>query len=176
VVYDNSRDDENMQVFDIIKYKSLLLHKFNEKFNIIQLLTAHMDFQVIYFTKTGHTKKVAEAIASELNVKAEDVKDAKLNDEGLVFLGSGKYGPQPGKTIMEFIENNNFKSRNVALFGTSGGGKGLEVQEMEKALNAKGACIKGKFFCRGKFMFFNRGRPNDEDLNEAKKFAKQMIK
>jgi flavodoxin I len=174
--YDSGQNDEDQQVLGIIKYKSPLLYKFNEKFNSIQFLIIHMEFQVIYFTKTGHTKKIAEAIASELNVKAEDVTDAKLNEEGLVFLGSGKYGPQPGKTMMEFIENNNFNSRNVALFGTSGGGKGLEVLEMEKALNAKGACIKGKFFCRGKFMFFNRGRPNDEDINEAKRFAKQMIK
>jgi len=135
-----------------------------------------MKFQVIYFSKTGNTKKIAEAIASELGVKAEDVNNAKLNQDGLIFLGSGKYGNQPGKIMMEFIEDNNFKSRNVALFGTSGSGKGLEVQEMEKALNAKEACIQGKFFCRGKFMLFNRGRPNDEDLDEAKKFTKNMIK
>jgi flavodoxin len=135
-----------------------------------------MKFQVIYYTQTGNTKKVAEAIASELGVKAEDVNSAKLNPDGLILLGSGKYGNQPGKIMMEFIKNNNFKSRNVALFGTSGSGKGLEVQEMEKALNAKEASVIGKFFCRGKFMFFNRGRPNEQDFAEAKKFAKQMMK
>jgi flavodoxin len=135
-----------------------------------------MKAQVIYFTKTCNTKKVAEAIASEFNVEAEDVNTAKLNKDGLIFLGSGKYGNQPGKIMMEFIENNNFKSRNVALFGTSGSGKGLEVQEMEKALNAKEASVIGKFFCRGKFMLFNRGRPNEQDFTEAKNFAKQMMK
>lgn len=153
-----------------------LFFTFNEKFNNTQFFITNMKFQVIYFTKTGNTKKVAETIASELGVKAEDVKDAKMNKEGLVFLGSGKYGSQPGKIMMKFIEDNNFKSKNVALFGTSGSGKGIEVHEMEKALNAKEACIKDKFFCRGKFMFFNRGRPNDKDLEEAKKFAKKMKK
>jgi flavodoxin len=135
-----------------------------------------MKFQVIYFTKTGNTKKIAEAIASELSIKAEDVTTTKLHNDGLVFLGSGKYGNLPGKIMMDFIENNNFKSRNVALFGTSGSGKGFEVQEMEKALNAKEASVIGKFFCRGKFMLFNRGRPNEQDFTEAKKFAKQMMK
>ena len=109
-------------------------------------------------------------------MKAEDVNSAKLNPDGLIFLGSGKYGNQPGKIMMEFIENNNFKSRNVALFGTSGSGKGLEVQEMEKALNAKEASIIEKFFCRRKFMLFNRGKPNEQDFTEAKKFAKQIMK
>jgi flavodoxin len=135
-----------------------------------------MKFQVIYFSKTGNTKKVGEAIASELGVKAEDVKDAKLNEDGLVFLGSGKYGSQPGKIMMEFIEDNTFKSRDVALFGTSGSGQGIEVKEMEKTLITKEASIKGKFFCKGKFLFANRGRPNDQDLDEAKKFANLMIK
>ena len=135
-----------------------------------------MDFQVIYFSKTGKTKKVAEAIASEIGVKAEDVKGAKLNDKAFVFLGSGCYGSKPAKIITEFIKDNNFKSKNVALFGTSGGGKGLEVNDMEEKLIAKEACIKGKFFCKGSFLLINRGRPNDEDLNEAKTFGKLMIK
>ena len=44
-----------------------------------------MNFQVIYLSKTENTKKVAEAIASELNLEAEDIKNAKLNENALVF-------------------------------------------------------------------------------------------
>ncbi|MBN2602768.1 MAG: flavodoxin [Candidatus Thermoplasmatota archaeon] len=135
-----------------------------------------MEFQVIYFSKIGNTKKIAGEIASELNVKAEDVRDAKLKERALVFLGSGCYGGKPAKIMKKFIEDNNFKSRNVALFGTSGGGEGMEVKEMENMLVTKKACIKGKFFCKGKFFVFSRGRPNDKDLDEAKKFAKLMMK
>ena len=133
-----------------------------------------MESQVIYFSRKGNTKKVAEVIASELDVKAVDVTDAKLVENALVFLGSGCYGGKPGKTATNFIEDNDFNSRNVALFGTLGGGEGTEVKEMENLLIAKKACIKGKFFCKGKFLMFSRGRPSDEDLNEAKKFAKLM--
>ena len=135
-----------------------------------------MESQVIYFSRKGNTKKVAETIASELGVIAEDVKNAKLNDNSLVFLGSGCYGGKPGKIMTKFIEDNDFNSRNVALFGTSGGGEGVEVKEMENILIAKKVCIKGKFFCKGKFFMFSRGRPNDDDLDDAKKFAKLMTK
>jgi len=135
-----------------------------------------MEFQVIYFSKTGHTKKVAEAIASQLGIEADNVKDAKLKKDALVFLGSGCYGNKPAKIMTKFIEDNIFKSRNVALFGTSGSGNGLEVIEMENILDTKKACIKGKFFCKGKAFFINWGRPNNEDLNEAKKFAQLMKK
>ena len=138
------------------------------------LITA-MEIQVIYFSRTGHTKKVAEAIASELGVKTEDVKNARLNENALVFLGSGCYGNRPAEIMIKFIEDNNFTSKNVALFGTSASGEGIEVKEMEDILNSKEACIKGKFFCKGKFLLANRGRPSDEDLDEAKKFAKLII-
>jgi flavodoxin I len=133
-----------------------------------------MEYQVIYFSKTGNTKKIAEAIASELGVKSEEVKDAKLNEDVMVFLGSGWYVNNPAKIMIKFIEDNNFKSRDVALFGTSGSGEGKEVNKMEDILRSKEACIKGKFFCKGKFLFTNRGRPNDEDLKQSKEFAKNL--
>jgi flavodoxin len=51
-------------------------------------------FEVVYYSLTGNTKKVAEAIASELGVAAEDVKTKdRLAEESVVFLGAGLYGP-----------------------------------------------------------------------------------
>jgi len=134
-----------------------------------------MKYQVIYFSRKGSTKKIADLIAFELGVNAEAVKDAKLIKDSFVFLGSGCYGSKPGKKMTKFIEKNDFKSRNVALFGTSGGGKGKEVDFMEGLLDAKDASVKGKFFCKGKFWFGNSDRPSDDDLDNAKKFAKEMI-
>lgn len=134
-----------------------------------------MKFQVIYFSRKGSTKKIADEIASELGVNAEAVKKAKLSKDSFIFLGSGCYGSKPANIMKKFIENNDFKSRNVALFGTSGGGEGKEVDFMEDLLNDKGAFVKGKFFCKGKFWFGNSDRPNADDLDGAKKFAKGMI-
>lgn len=134
-----------------------------------------MKFQIIYFSKMGNTQKIADAIASEIGVKAEHVKDAQLLDDSFVFLGSGCYGKKPATQITIFIEDNDFTSRNVALFGTSGSGEGFEVKEMERKLQVKQACIKGTFSCKGKFLLINRGRPSTDDVKEAKKFAKQMI-
>ena len=134
-----------------------------------------MVVQVVYFSKMGNTQKIAEAIASDIGVKAEDVKVARLLADSFVFLGSGCYGKKPATLMTTFIEDNDFKSRNVALFVTSGSGEGFEVKEMQNILQTKQACIKGTYFCKGKFLLINRGRPSIEDLNKAKKFAKKMI-
>jgi len=45
-----------------------------------------MKYQVIYFSRKGSTKKIADLIAFELGVNAEAVKDAKLIKDSFVFL------------------------------------------------------------------------------------------
>ena len=135
-----------------------------------------MKVQIIYFSRKGSTKKIADAIASEFDVNAEDVKTSKLNKDSFIFLGSGCYGGKPGKHMKKFIENNDFNSRNVALFGTSGGGVGKETDAMETLLKKKDAFVKGKFFCQGRLWFINKDKPSNNDLDHAKKFAKNMIK
>jgi len=135
-----------------------------------------MKYQVIFFSRKGSTKKVADAIASELSVNAEDVKTAKLKNDTFIFLGSGCYGGKPGKHMTKFIENNVLKSRNVALFGTSGGGEGKETESMENMLKEKNANVKARYFCKGKAWFINKDKPSNQDLDDAKKFAKNMIK
>ena len=136
----------------------------------------NMNVQVIYFSRAGQTKKIAKAIASECGVNPVDVCDAKLHDDVIVFLGSGCYGGKAGKEMKEFIKSSDFSSKSVALFGTSGGGVGKEVEDMKKMLLEKGADVKGEFYCKGKFFVMNWKKPDEVDLNYAKNFAKDMIK
>ena len=82
-----------------------------------------------------------------------------------------------GWGLKRFIDRNGFQGRKVALFGTSGEGKGKEVGALEEAVAAKGAEIAGRFFSRGKFLFFiNRKHPTSDDLGNARKFAREMAK
>ena len=135
-------------------------------------------FEVIYYSLTGNTKKVAEAIATELDVVAENTKtNVTLAEESFVFLGAGLYGPLRGWGLRRFIARNNFDGRRVALFGTSGEGKGREVGALEEAVTAKGAEIAGRFYCRGRFLLLiNRKHPTSEDLGNARRFAREMVK
>jgi len=40
----------------------------------------------------------------------------------------------------------------------------------------KGPAVIGSWHCPGKFLVMNRGRPNREDLDNAKKFARAMLR
>ena len=135
-----------------------------------------MNIQVIYFSRKGSTKKIADAIAAEVGVDAINVKSATLNKNEFVFLGSGSYGGKPGKSMINFILENDFSEMKIALFGTSGGGYGKETDVMETMLKEKGVLVKDKFYCKGKFFLFNKDKPNEEDISAAKKFAKSINK
>jgi len=136
------------------------------------------DVSVLVDSRGGNTRKVADAIAEEMGITAKDVSQASTDDAKILFLGSGTYGGKPGEAMMKFIESGNFSGRKVAIFGTSvslaGGQKMITV--MTDALTKKGATIAGAYHCRGKMFLINRGHPDNEDLENAKKFARMMKK
>jgi len=133
-------------------------------------------FEVLYYSLGGRTRKLAETIAAELGVKAEDVRQRRrLVKDSYVFLGSGCYGGKPGRRLTQFIARNDFTGRRVALFGSSADGRSVHLKTLESLLKAKGALIAGSFHCRGQaFFFLNRGQPDSEDLGRAAAFARDL--
>lgn len=132
-------------------------------------------YEVIYFSRSGNTRKLATAIAEELNVKARHIRSVKTIPQGAdIVLGSGLYILRPSKLIRDFIQNNDFEGRKVALFGTSTTGIGIEIMGMQRLLKRKGAVITGKYYCPGKFLFIRKGRPANKDLGKAREFARSI--
>jgi flavodoxin len=136
------------------------------------------DVSVIVDSRGGNTKKVADAIAEEMGITAKDVTLGLTDGVKVLFLGSGTYRGKPGEKMMKFIETGNFSGRRVAMFGTSAsldGGQKM-INMMTDALTKKGAIIAGAYHCKGKWLLINWGHPNNEDLENAKKFARMMKK
>jgi flavodoxin len=132
-------------------------------------------FEVVYFSRTGNTKKVAEAIASELRVTAKDVKTAGvLPHDAFVFIGTGCYGGTLPKEILKFIEKNKFNGRIVALFTTSAFGSDAERGLIEKQITGKGAVITHNFKCFGHFLTTKKNHPTPEELQKAREFARMV--
>jgi flavodoxin len=129
-------------------------------------------------SRGGNTRKVADAIAEEPGIRVGDLTTPLSADAKLLFLGSGTYGSAPGIEMMKFVTDNAFTGCRVALFGTSMSEAGAQkmIAAMEDALTRKGAKVLGSYQCRGRFLLFNRGRPGTEDLENAKKFAREMIR
>lgn len=138
-----------------------------------------MNVLVVYFSRGGRTRKVAEAISQELGCEAVDVKKEKPEVSGvdLLIVGSGTYGGKPGNELLEFLNNLPSSSkRDAVVFATSGGPDPKCIAVMEEALETKGYNVISSFNCRGQFLFSNRGHPNEEDLKNAQAFASKLEK
>ena len=136
-----------------------------------------MKIAVRYFSRSGNTKKVAEAIAKAAGVEAKDCSVPIDGGIDLLFLGGAVYGGKIDKPLMEFIEK--LEPQNVkcaALFGTSAIAKN-PGSKMEKILQQKNIPIARQcFYCYGAFAFMRRGRPNEKDLKQAAEFASALGK
>jgi flavodoxin len=132
-------------------------------------------FEVVYFSRTGNTKKVAEAIASELKVTAKDVRTAGvLPHDAFVFLGTGCYGATLPKEIGAFMQKNKFSGRIIALFTTSAFGSAAERGLIEKQLTGKGAIITHNYKCFGRFLAAKKDHPTAQELENARAFARMV--
>ena len=147
----------------------------------------HSNALVLYATRSGNTRKVAEGIAQALGCQARQLEEGttaaqlQLNRYDLIFLGTGVYGDTPHKNVVHFI--NSLDSSNTyrfALFITwLGRGKSGNnaVDQCRERLEKKGQeVVEGHFQCYGRTLFFlRRSHPNHQDIEDARAWAKRLL-
>ena len=134
-----------------------------------------MKIAIRYYTKTGNTKKLAEAIGNEINVEAKTVDEPLTEDVDILFLGSAVYAAGIDQKIKDFIKNINVKVGQVVNFSSAALIEST-YKQVKKEVEDKGLKMsEDEFHCRGAFKFVHRGRPNDDDLRDVQEFAKRII-
>jgi flavodoxin len=142
-----------------------------------------MDVLIIY--KSYHqmnTEKVATVMAETMNAtlkKAGEVGPEDLARYDLIGIGSGIYGGKHHKDLFTLVEKIPRMEKDVFIFSTSGKPQEKYDQALKEALIGKGCRIVGIFRCPGAvkmlFTLSNKGHPNDEDLENARAFAKSLM-
>ncbi len=134
----------------------------------------------------GNTKKIAEALAKTLEADLFDLNDvnhAIIKNYDLIGFGSGIYYYRPHKKLRKFIEElDNVENKKAFHFSTSGDGRYYDW--LEKKLSSKGFEIIGEFHCKGYYAYsikgiisrkgLNKGKPGEEDIKNAEKFAESL--
>ena len=133
-----------------------------------------MKYAVAYYTRSGNTKKVAEAIAEVLGVTAMDISLELPKDIDVLFLGSSLYAFTYDPNVEEFIKKNAENVKTIVSFSTSASGKSTARFVKETAESCGIKFYKQSFKCYGKFLFTNLNRPNEKDLEAAREFAKNV--
>jgi flavodoxin len=131
---------------------------------------------VIYVSRGGNTRKLAEAVAKAAGVKAQSAADvADLAQIDTLFIGASIYAGKIHQGLRQFLQALKEKqAARAVVFGTSAGGKSA-LAEIKPILESKGIPVSPEnFYCKGSFLCINRGRPNAGDLAQAEEFVKRV--
>lgn len=118
-------------------------------------------YAIIYSSKTGNTKILAEHIKNELGEKsccyfgiAEKEAEESIKEAALIFIGFWTDKGTCDESIKDFL--NKLKGKNILLFGTAGFG-GSEayfneiIERVKLAIDSSNTML-GSFMCQGKMQ------------------------
>ena len=135
-----------------------------------------MKFAVRYYTQTGNTKKLAEAVADALGVEALPITEPVEEAVDVLFLGNSYYAFSIAPQVKAFIQKlDKEKVGMIANFGSAAmmGSTFKKVAAEAKRMGIP--MVNKEFHCRGEFKGLHKGRPNEQDLANAAAFARQFM-
>lgn len=135
-----------------------------------------MKIAVRYYTKTGNTRRLAEAVAAAIGVEALPISVPVTERVDLLFLGNSYYAFSIDPEVRNFIRSLDRKLvGRIVNFGSA-----AMLNSTYKKVRAEAEKVgievdEHEFHCRGEFKSLHKGRPNEEDLRAAAEFARKMI-
>ena len=135
-----------------------------------------MKIAVRYYTKTGNTKRLAEAVAKAVGVEALPLSSPIEEPVDILFLGNSYYAFSIDPEVRKFIRSlSKDKVGRIVNFG-SAAMLNSTWKKVKAEADKKGIPMdKREFHCKGEFKGLHKGRPNSEDLAAAAEFAKTFI-
>ena len=133
-----------------------------------------MNIAIRYYTRSGNTKKLADAISEALNIEAFDVSVPLSEKTDILFLGCSYYAFDVDPIVKDFIVNNKDNIGMIVCFGTSAMMKSMK-KPVTKVAKTVGITVSDEeFHCRGRFGKIHKNRPDADDLKDASEFAKKV--
>ena len=136
-----------------------------------------MNYAVRYYTKTGNTKKLADAVAKTVGVEALPISSPVDEKVDILFLGNSYYAFNIDPEVRDFIRS--LDRKKVGCIVNFGSAAMLNSTYKKVKAEADKVGIKmdeREFHCKGEFKGVHKGRPNEDDLKAAAEFAKEIAK
>lgn len=134
-----------------------------------------MKIAVRYLSKTGNTKKLAEAIAGRLHAEAAEISEPIHEPVDVLFLGTAVYAAGVDDQVKKFLNENRKQIGTVASFSTAAllSGTYRQIQRICEQLEIP--LEESQYHCKGKFGPMHTGRPNDSDCAAAADWAEELM-
>jgi len=136
-----------------------------------------MKTAVRYYTKTGNTKRLAEAVAEAVGAEALPISVPVAEKVDILFLGNSYYAFSIDPEVRDFIRSlDKEKIGRIVNFGSAAMLNSTWKKVKAEADKAGIPMDEREFHCKGEFKGIHKGRPNDDDLKAAAEFAKEIVK
>ena len=135
-----------------------------------------MKTAVRYYTKTGNTKRLAEAIGEAIGTDVLPLSAPIDEPVDVLFLGNSYYAFTIDPEVRDFIRNlDKDKVGKIVNFGSA-----AMLNSTYKKVKAEADKVgipmdEREFHCKGEFKGVHKGKPDAEDLKAAADFAKSII-
>ena len=135
-----------------------------------------MKCAVRYYTKTGNTKKLAEAVAAAVGVEALPISEPITEVVDLLFLGNSYYAFSIDPAVRDFIRSlDKSLVGKIANFGSAAMLNSTYKKVKAEADKVGIPMVEKEFHCRGEFKGLHKGRPDKDDIAAAADFAKSLL-
>ena len=136
-----------------------------------------MKAAVRYYTRSGNTQKLADAVAAVIGVRAETTDVPVTEPVDVLLLASSVYATGVDEHVKEFISTLDKAMVKRIVNLSTAALLPSTYSQVQKLLLEKGIPLDTReYHCRGQFAFMHRGKPDAEDLKRAEDFAKGIIK
>lgn len=135
-----------------------------------------MKVAVRYYTKTGNTKRLAEAIAKAVGAEALPISTPVTEQADVLFLGNSYYAFSIDPEVRDFVRAlDKNKVGKIVNFGSA-----AMLNSTYKKVKAEADKVgipmdEREFHCKGEFKGIHKGRPNQDDLTAAAAFARKIM-
>lgn len=136
-----------------------------------------MNIAVRYYTKTGNTKHLAEAVAKAVGAEALPLEAPIEEPVDVLFLGNSYYAFSIDPEVRAFIQGlDKSKVGRIVNFGSA-----AMLNSTYKKVKAEADKVgipmdEREFHCKGEFKGIHKGRPNADDLAAAAAFANSIVR
>ncbi|MBR4540488.1 MAG: flavodoxin [Clostridia bacterium] len=135
-----------------------------------------MKAAVRYYTKTGNTKRLAEAVAKAVGVQALPISTPVTEQVDILFLGNSYYAFSIDPEVRAFVQAlDKSKVGRIVNFGSAAMLNSTYKKVKAEADKAGIPMDEREFHCKGEFKGIHKGRPNEEDMKAAAEFAKKIV-
>ncbi len=135
-----------------------------------------MKIAVRYYTKTGNTKRLAEAVAKAVGVEAQPLSSPIMEPVDILFLGNSYYAFSIDPEVRNFIKSlEKAKVGKIVNFGSAAMLNSTYKKVKAEADKAGIPMDEREFHCKGEFKGIHKGKPDESDMKAAAEFARKIV-